>query len=163
MRGWRDVMLAGMLVGGGAAIASSAPAQPAAPRPGAVESISFELESWGSPMEGFSIASDGRGEYHKAPQFRAPVQTTRFNAGRAGYARIRAALAAVEHYAAAEVPCGNRMTDFPYGQIVWQRGSGRAAVRLDVGCRSPEMQAVVGHAQQATTLAEGYARTHPAR
>jgi hypothetical protein len=157
------MIVAAMLMGGCAAIASSAPAQPAAPRAGAAESISFELESWGSSMEGFRIASDGSGEFHKAPEFRAPVLTTRFNAGRAGYERIRAALAAVEHYASAEVPCGNRMTDFPYGQIVWQRGSRRAAVRLDVGCRSPEMQAVVARAQQATTLAEGYARTHRAR
>jgi len=159
---WRGMIMA-MLVGGCATIASSAPAQPAGQRPGAAESISFELQSWGSPMEGFTIASDGSGEFHKAPEFRAAVRTTRFNAGRAGFARIRAALAAVEHYASAEVPCGNRMTDFPYGEIVWQRGSRRAAVRLDVGCRSPEMRAVVERAQQATTLAEGYARTHPAR
>jgi hypothetical protein len=156
----RGRIMATMLTGGCAAIA---PAQSARQHPGAAESISFELQSWGSPMEGFSIAGDGSGEFHKAPEFRAAVQTSRFNAGRAGFARIRAALAAVEHYASAEVPCGNRMTDFPYGEIVWQRGTHRAAVRLDVGCRSPEMQAVVERAQQATTLAEGYARTHPAR
>ena len=160
---WRDMIMAAMLVGGSATIASSAPAQTAGQRPGAAESISFELQSWGSPMEGFTIASDGSGEFHKAPALRAAVQTSRFNAGRAGFARIRAVLASVEHYAAAEVPCGSRMTDFPYGEIVWQRGSRRAAVRLDVGCRSPEMQAVVQRAQQATTLAEGYARTHRAR
>ena len=159
---WRGMIMA-MLVGGCATIASTASAQPRGLRQRAAESISFELQSWGSPMEGFTIASDGSGEFHRAPEFRAAVQTTRFNAGRAGFARIRAALASVEHYASAEVPCGNRMTDFPYGEIVGQRGSRRATVRLDVGCRRPEMQAVVQRAQQATTLAEGYSRTDPAR
>ncbi len=162
MSNWRGMIIA-MLVGSCATIALSAPAQPAGQRQRAAESISFELQSWGSPMEGFSIARDGSGEFHRAPEFRAAVRTTRFNAGRAGFARIRAALASVEHYAGAEVPCGSRVTDFPYGEIVWQRGSRRAAVRLDVGCRSPEMQAVVQRAQQATTLAEGFARAHPVR
>ena len=50
-------------------------------------------------------------------------------------------------------------TDFPYGEIVWQRGSRRAAVRLDVGCRSPEMQAVVQRAQQAQNLPVFIAQT----
>ena len=135
---------------------------PGTPRAEPVESISFQLNSWGYPVEGFSIASDGRGEFRKAPEFRAEPRVTRFNAGRAGFERIRAALAPVRQHAGAEVPCGQRMTDMPYGDIVWQTGSNRATVSLNVGCRSAEMQNVVARAQQATTLAEGFARTNPA-
>ena len=136
---------------------------PPGPRPGAAETISFQLNSWGYPVEGFTIASDGTGEFRKAPEFRAEPRVTRFNAGRAGFERIRAALAPVRHHAGTEVPCGPRMTDMPYGDIVWQSGSNRATVSLNVGCRSAEMQRVVASAQQATTLAEGFSRTTPAR
>ncbi len=134
---------------------------PAGPREGGVDSISFQLNSWGFPLEGFTIASDGTGEFRKAPQLRAEPRVTRFNAGRAGFERIRTALAPIRRHAGTEVPCGQRMTDMPYGDIVWQSGADRATVSLNVGCRSAEMQAVVARAQEATTLAEGFARTNP--
>ncbi|HYD13564.1 MAG TPA: hypothetical protein VEC11_12025 [Allosphingosinicella sp.] len=156
MSGWRSAMMAMILLAGCTAMA------PPGSRRGAVDSISFQLNSWGSPVEGFTIASDGRGEFRKAPAFRAEPRVTRFNAGRAGFARIQAALAPVRRHAGSEVPCGQRMTDFPYGDIVWESGSSRATVSLNVGCRSAEMQAVVARAQQATTLAEGFARTNAA-
>lgn len=157
MANLRGVAAALMLLAGCTSMA------PAGPRPVAVESISFQLNSWGYPVEGFTIASDGSGEFRKAPEFRAEPRITRFNAGRAGFERIRAALAPARHYAGAEVACGSRMTDMPYGDIVWQSGSSRATVNLNVGCRSAEMQRVVASAQQATTLAEGFSRTNPAR
>ena len=156
MVAWRGVAVAMILLAGCAAMA------PAGPRAAPVDSIGFQLNSWGYPLEGFTIASDGTGEFRKAPQLRAEPRITRFNAGRAGFERIRAALAPVRARAGTEVPCGQRMTDMPYGDIVWQSGSERATVSLNVGCRSAEMQAVIARAQEATTLAEGFARTNPA-
>ena len=141
--------------------AAQAPAQPSS-RPLPADSISFEISSWGSPMESFQIASDGRGEYRKAPEFRAPVQTHRFNAGPAGFARIRAALAGIEHFTSIAPACGNRMTDFPYGQVVWQRGAARVSINFDVGCQGPEMQRVVNAVHEATRLAERYSQTNAA-
>src|SRR5689334_24952869 len=72
------------------------------------DSISFEISSWGYPMEGFRIASDGSGEYRKAPEFRAELQVRSFNAGPAGFARIRAALAGIEQFTAHAPACGTR-------------------------------------------------------
>lgn len=160
MTGWRGAMLAPFMLAGCAAMQSASTDGSSAQRAGAVDSIGFELKSWGHPLEGFTIARDGSGEFRKAPRLRAEVQTTRFNAGREGFERIRTALQPVERFGAAELPCGQRLTDLPYGEIVWQRGESRTAVRIDVGCRSAEMQAVVARAQQATTLAEGFARAN---
>ena len=147
-----------LLAGCGAVQASAEPSGPRLP----ADSISFEISSWGSPMESFQIASDGSGEYRKAPEFRAPVQTHRFNAGPAGFARIRAALAGIEHFTSTAPACGNRMTDFPYGQVIWQHGTARAAVSFDVGCQGPEMQRVVNAAHEATRIAEQLSQTSAA-
>jgi hypothetical protein len=155
----RRVVTALVLLAGCAA--AQAPAQPSGHHLPA-DSISFEISSWGSPMESFRIASDGTGEYSKAPEFRAAVQTRRFSAGPAGFARIRAALAGIEHFASVAPACGNRMTDFPYGQVVWQYGATRAAVSFDVGCQGPEMQRVVAAAHEATGLAEQYSQSSAA-
>ena len=161
MANMRGVAMALILLAG----CATAPS-PAAPAPSArrlpADSISFEISSWGFPMESFRIASDGSGEYRKAPEFRAPLVTHRFNAGRAGFARIRAALAGIEHFTSAAPACGSRATDFPYGQIVWQAGTARAAVSFDVGCQGAEMQRVVNAAHQAARLAEQYSRTNAA-
>lgn len=124
----------------------------------AADSISFEINSWGYPMESFRIGRDGRGEYRKAPEFRAAVQVHRFNAGPAGFARIRAALAGIEGFSSRAPACGSRATDFPYGQIVWQAGSARASVSFDVGCQGPEMQRVVAAAHNAARIAEEFSR-----
>jgi len=124
------------------------------------DSISFEINSWGYPMESFRIAADGSGEYSKAPEFRAPMQTHRFNAGPAGFARIRAALAGIEHFAAHAPDCGNRATDFPYGGIIWHNGTARAAVGFDVGCQGTEMRRVVRAAHDAARLAEQFSQTN---
>jgi hypothetical protein len=126
------------------------------------DSISFEISSWGSPMESFRIAADGSGEYSKAPEFRAPVQTRRFNAGPEGFARIRAALADIEHFTTHAPACGNRATDFPYGGITWHNGAARASVGFDVGCQGAEMQRVVSAAHTAARLAEQYSQTEAA-
>lgn len=158
MANMRGVAMGLVLLAGCAAAPSLAAAEPSGHRLPA-ESISFEINSWGYPMESFRIASDGTGEYSKAPEFRAPVETRRFNAGPAGFARIRAALADIEHFTRAAPACGSRATDFPYGGIVWQAGTARASVGFDVGCQGAEMQRVVSAAHNAARLAEQYSQT----
>lgn len=153
----RGVAAALVLLAGCAAAPSPAAPEASGQRLPA-ESISFEISSWGSPMESFRIAADGSGEYSKAPEFRAPVQTRRFNAGPAGFARIRAALAGIEHFTTHEPACGNRATDLPYGGITWHNGAARASVGFDVGCQGEEMQRVVNAAHQAARLAEQYSQ-----
>ena len=83
MVAWRGVAVAMILLAGCTAMA------PAGPRAAPVDSIGFQLNSWGYPLEGFTIASDGTGEFRKAPQLRAEPRITRFNAGRAGFERRR--------------------------------------------------------------------------
>jgi hypothetical protein len=156
-------LAAALILLAGCAAAPSPAAPPASGHRLPAESISFEINSWGSPMESFRIASDGTGEYSKAPEFRAPVQTRRFDAGPAGFAQIRAALADIEHFSSHEPACGSRATDFPYGQVVWQAGTARAAVGFDVGCQSAEMQRVVSAAHRAARLAEQFSQTNAAQ
>lgn len=154
----RGVAAALALLAGCTAGPSPAAPEQASSRHLRADRISFEINSWGSPMESFRIAADGTGEYGKAPAFRAPLQTHRFNAGRAGFARIRAALASIEQFTARPPVCGSRATDLPYGEIVWQHGTVRASVRFDVGCRGEEMQRVVNAAHAAARLAEQFSR-----
>jgi hypothetical protein len=143
-------------------IACPATAQPSgAPLP--ADSISFEISSWGYPMEGFRIASDGSGEYRKAPEFRAALEVRRFNAGPAGFARIRAALAGVEHFAGHPAACGSQATDMPYGRIAWHNGSTEAVVGLQLGCQDPEMTSVVVAANAAARIAEQLSQAEGAR
>ena len=158
MTGWRGTFPALVLLA--ACTAVQAPSVPAGAR---VDSISFEIRSWGYVMEGFRIASDGSGEFRKAPEFRAEPRVTRFNAGPAGFAQIRTALEGARRHTSSPPACGERITDLPYGDIVWQTGDRRATVSFNVGCRGAEMQQVVEQASRATRLAEGFARTNPSR
>ena len=162
MANLRGVMAALVLLAGCTAATSSAALEQPSGRRLPDDSISFEISSWGSPMESFRIAADGTGEYSKAPEFRAPVQTRRFNAGPAGFARIRAALAGIEHFTTRAPACGNRATDFPYGGVTWHNGAARANVGFDVGCQGEEMQRVVNAAHAAARLAEQYSQTDTA-
>jgi hypothetical protein len=127
------------------------------------DSISFEISSWGYPIESFRIASDGSGEYRKAPEFRAEVQVHRFNAGPAGFAQIRDALAGVERFTVQPPACGSRATDMPYGRIAWHAGSTEAAVGLDLGCQDQEMTVVVIAANAAARIAEQLSQANGAR
>ena len=123
-----------------------------------VDSIRFEINSWGRPMEAFVIRSDGSGEYRHAPSFGADQEIHAFNAGPMGFGRIRAALAGIERYISRAPACGQRMTDFPYGEIAWLDGIYPTTLRFDVGCQGAEMQRVVEAAHQAARLAEQFSR-----
>jgi hypothetical protein len=127
------------------------------------DAINFEISSWGYPIEGFRISSDGRGEYRRAPEFRAALKVHHFNAGPAGFARIRAALAGIEHFTVQAPACGARATDLPSGMIVWQVGTGGTALGIDAGCQDPEMQSVLAAANDAARIAEQFARPGGAR
>ena len=84
----------------------------------------------------------------------------RFSAGPEAFTRMRAVLAGIEHFAVKGPVCGQRMTDFPYGDIAWVDGLRPTSVHFDVGCQGPEMQAVVAAAHEAVRLAEDFSRTH---
>jgi hypothetical protein len=130
---------------------------------GYVDSVRFEISSWGHPLEQFEIGITGLGEYRRATADGVALEIHRFSAGPAGFARMRAVLAGIEHFASKAPVCGNRMTDFPYGEIAWVDGLRPTAVRFDVGCQGPEMQRVVAAAHQAARLAEEFSRTNPVR
>lgn len=154
MANLRGVAKALVMLAGCAATPSSAAPEQRAGSSVPADSISFEISSWGYPMESFRIAADGSGEYSKAPEFRAPVETRRFNAGPAGFARIRDALAGIERFTVQPAACGARATDLPYGRVAWHAGAAEAVVGLDLGCQDQEMTIVVIAANAAARIAE---------
>jgi hypothetical protein len=128
----------------------------AAPRRPAPDAIAFEISSWGKPLVSWRIAADGRGTYTKSEDGRDfqhyRLVTRRFVAGLNGFARLRAALAPAAGYARREVPCGPRMTDFPYGSVTWTSGRVERRVRFDTGCRSAEAKSVEAAISAADAL-----------
>ena len=132
-------------------------------RLGYIDSIRFQISSWGNPIEGFQINIGGSGEYRRTTATGEAQELHRFEAGPAGFARMRAVLAGIEHFTSKAPVCGNRMTDFPYGEIAWVDGLTPTTLRFDVGCQGPEMQRVVAAAHEAARLAEEFSRTNPAR
>lgn len=127
----------------------------AAPRRPAPESIAFELSSWGRAMESWRVAADGRGLYTKSEgrifqHYR--LVTRRVAAGRTAMAQLDAVLAPAERYAGREVPCGPRITDFPYGSVTWTIGGRTRRVRFDTGCQSREAESVAAAVRAADAL-----------
>lgn len=160
MANMRGAMTALLLFAGCTAMQS--PPVPTTPAHtlGYVDSIRFRISSWGNPMEEFDIGITGLGEYRKATAFGEALEIHRFNAGPAGFTRMRAVLAGIEHFTMKGPVCGNRATDFPYGEIAWVDGLRPTSVSFDVGCQGPEMQQVVAAAHAAARLAEEFSRTN---
>jgi hypothetical protein len=137
----------------------------ATPRGRPPQAIAFEVESWGKPLVSWRVGSDGRGTYAKSEDgsdfqhYRLVLR--RFVAGRNGFAQLRAALAPVAGYAGREVPCGPRMTDFPYGSVIWTAGRQDQWVRFDTGCQSAEAKRVEAAVSAAEALVAKWAAAGP--
>jgi hypothetical protein len=156
----RGVMTALLLFAGCTAMQSPPPLASSGQALGYVDSIRFRISSWGNVMEEFDIGITGLGEYRKATPSGDALEIHRFDAGPAGFTRMRAVLAGIEHFTAKGPVCGNRATDFPYGEIAWVNGLTPTTVRFDVGCQGPEMQQVVAAVHEAARLAEEFSRTN---
>lgn len=134
----------------------------AAPAPNRIE---MEVRSWGRPMSRWSIAADGKGSL-TLPEpgvFDArELVTRRFDVGAAGFSEIAALLGDAERRTGQQLPCTERITDFPYGEVRWLRGA-EPAVKLDFdrGCRDADTQPVLAALERADKRIADWARSAP--
>ena len=131
------------------------------------DALSLELNYWGTPMLAWRIGSDGKGEYRSVDRpdrtvfQNYDITTRRFDAGADGFRRVRAIMDEVARLAPAELPCDERATDMPYGQVHWHRGSATASLYFNFGCGNRLAQQVMERLGQATTLASSWASSQP--
>ncbi|MEN3748537.1 hypothetical protein TPR58_15280 [Sphingomonas sp. HF-S3] len=107
-------------------------------------SIAVSISSWGHPISVWTI--DKRGHVARRTstlQRRTEVRATSFKVGARGYARIRALLAPARRHAGKTLSCTDRITDQPYGSVIWHEPRGPAELRFDYGCRDAETRAIV--------------------
>ncbi|MEA3038333.1 MAG: hypothetical protein QOE79_846 [Sphingomonadales bacterium] len=120
------------------------------------DAIAFEVSSWGKPLISWRVAADGRGTYTKSEGGRDfqhyRLVTRRFAAGRTAFAKLDAALTWAAGNADREVPCGSRISDFPYGTVTWTIGHETRRVRFDTGCQSAEAKRVEAAVSAADAL-----------
>ena len=104
-----------------------------------LDAIEFKISSWGKPLSAWRVEASGaaRATRSKGPGLGSyRLVTTRFDVGKQGFAELRATLAAAEDAASDGPECGRRVTDFPYGEVVWTGGDERATLRFDLGCQN---------------------------
>ncbi|HVJ02004.1 MAG TPA: hypothetical protein VM662_07465 [Sphingomonas sp.] len=133
----------------------------AAPAPNRIE---MEVRSWGRPMSRWSIGADGKGSL-TLPEpgvFDArELVTRRFDAGAAGFSEIAALLGDAERRTGQQLPCMERITDFPYGEVRWLRATQVISLDFDRGCRDADTQPVLAALERADKRIADWARGAP--
>jgi hypothetical protein len=129
------------------------------------QAIAFEVSTWGRLLVSWRVGADGRGTYTKS-QDGSDFQhyrlvSRRFAVGRTAFARLQATLVPAERYAGREVPCGPRITDFPYGSVKWTIGTREQRVRFDTGCQSVEAKRVQAAISAADALVAKWSSAEP--
>lgn|GEM_PF-964267 len=133
----------------------------------APDAFSLELNYWGRPSASWRLGSNGEGEYRATEP--APsrnfeeydIVTRRFSAGEDGFQRVRTIMDQVARLAPADLPCGTRIFDLPYGRVNWHRGDTASSLDFNFGCGSPRAQQVMGLLGEATTLVQGWSSNQP--
>lgn len=131
----------------------------------APDRIEMEVRSWGRPMSHWSIGADGKGSL-TLPEpgvFDArELVTRRFDAGATGFSEIAALLREAERRAGQQLPCTQRITDFPYGEVRWLHGAEPGGkLDFDRGCRDAETQPVLAALERADKRIADWARNAP--
>lgn len=160
----RRAALASLLLtlAGTAGCASAPVASPPVPAATA-ERIEMEVRSWGRLLSRWSVSADGKAVLTR-PQpdvFNArELVTRRVDIGTRGFAELRRMLADAERHAGRKLACEERLTDMPYGKVLWVGGStAPAQLDFDSGCRDAPTRAVVDALQAADNLVADWTKT----
>lgn len=157
----RAVLLA-LLVAGCAAHPDGAP-----PAPAGLESVGFEINSWGRPIDSWEVGANGTGHFAEAVSDEgADFNTYRlehreFTVAPAEWARLTALAAELPQPRPDRDGCKQRMTDMPYGTVRVSHGGKEQAAAFDVGCRDARYQAYVDQLHAMDTLVTTWAKAHP--
>jgi hypothetical protein len=129
-----------LILGAAAGLLTGAANVPKAPS----GSIEVNISSWGHPVSVWTIDRRGHVTHRTSTlERRTEVRTTSFKVGARGYAKIRALLAPARRHAGETLICAERITDQPYGNVIWHEPRGPAELRFDFGCRDAATRPIV--------------------
>jgi hypothetical protein len=135
----------------------------AAAPPGRQERLALSINSWGKPLYDWRVSVSGEAVYtyardagrHNFSDY--DLVTKRFRVPAPQLRRLRALLAPGRSYAGRTLPCGDEITDMPYGRIAWND----AFLSYNLGCRSAEARPVYEGLEAAQDLIEALAKKAP--
>jgi hypothetical protein len=118
-----------------------------------LDRIEMDRNSWGKPVSRWVVDASGKGQITRPEPgvFDARrMVTRRFDAGTAGFRKIRVLIGYAELRAGRALPCTERITDAAYGTVRWISAGGRTAeLRYDAGCRDRIAAEAVRQLQKA--------------
>jgi hypothetical protein len=131
------------------------------------DAVSFELNSWGKPLDRWTIMADGSGELTTSSQkpgadfndYTLAVQ--KLGPDPARYGRLIEALRPAQAFAGKTLPCGERATDMPYGSASWRRAGAERRLEFNVGCSSAKARKVIESLHAADGLVRQWAADAP--
>jgi hypothetical protein len=132
----------------------------AAPAP---EPIGLTVSSWGRELGEWEIQPDGSIRYttNADPQGARSgpyrLDTRQSGPDPARYERIAALMAPGRAWLGKTLPCGDRITDMPYGAVHW----GTAKLAFDSGCRDKDTAAIIEGFHQADDQIEQWMKGLP--
>ena len=143
---YRVLLLAVLLGGCASMMGTQAPSAAQPP----FEAITFEIKSWGRPIDSWAVRADGSAEHVKMvdedpstfPEY--TLEHRVFTVLPADYAKLSAMAAALPEPRLSRDDCDERATDLPYGTLRLTRGEQEEAIAFDVGCLDARYQAFVG-------------------
>lgn len=120
------------------------------------EAISFEVSSWGKPLQSWRIAADGTTEFRKSETLSGfqhyRIDTRRLVLARADVARIASLLAVTQRHVGAGIACTERITDQPYGRVTWAVAGSSRQLAFDTGCLDTSARAPLEAIRAADAL-----------
>jgi len=131
-----------------------------------LDRVHMGIYSWGKLISEWTIYSDG------SAQIRLPhngsgnlqehvVVTKSLGAIKGRYEQIANILRSAEIYAGKVLPCPNRITDLPYGEISWKNERVHGGFNFDYGCSSAKMFKVFDQREAAQALMKEWTANAP--
>jgi hypothetical protein len=127
--------------------------------------ISVEYLSWGYLTASWKVSPNGDGEVREVEYINGfgnnyDVRIRHFQAGPAGFARLRALMEPVRRFAATgrEYDCRDYIADGPYGTLRWNMPGATGAFPLTYGCMSGEARRLFARVGQMAELVQQWVR-----
>jgi hypothetical protein len=130
------------------------------------DQVHVTINSWGRPVFDWTLNADGSGVYkasHRGSKSFTDyvVETRRLDPAAGRFDQVTALLKMAEAYGGKTLPCKLEITDMPYGTVSWRREGVVRELPIQVGCTSPQADAVYEQIRAADTLAAGWAKDAP--
>ena len=160
-------LISNAIVSNRAGSAAPSPRAAGAAEPARFETIAFEINSWGRPIDSWRVAADGSGAHVKMVQdegadFRTyRLEHRQFTVSPEDYARLADMAAELPQPRLKREDCELRATDLPYGNVRLGGAAGEETIGFDVGCRDAPYQEFVARLRAMDELVTEWAERHP--